>query len=85
MELKIERNRRNGGFCCVFEHKGNYYYADIANTFDAGPECMIFSCDENGKVTSWLELYANRDVSVTVDDLCRCIDEFVAELKEGEE
>ena len=42
----------------IVEHNGNYYYVDSRYTFDHGYETMIFHCDANGKVTNWLDLYA---------------------------
>jgi len=83
MELNIKRNPRNGGLYCNFEHNGKYYYADIAYLVDYN-ECMIFLCDEDYKVTDWLELYVNRDVVVTEDCLRRCVEEFIFGLKEEE-
>jgi len=68
---------------CNFEHNGKYYYADIADLVDYN-ECMIFSCDEDYKVTDWLELYMNRDVVVTEDCLRECVEEFISGLKEEE-
>lgn len=38
---------------------GNYYIVDSCYTFDHGLETMVFPCDENGKITSWSEVYAN--------------------------
>ena len=77
MELKIERNPANGGYCATFEHDGYEFYADVCYIgFDLPTECMIFnSC--NGRVTNWHELYCMLGVPVTKDGLTECIQEFI--------
>lgn len=35
---------------------GEYVYIDTRYTFDHGWETMVFTCDENGKVTDWCDL-----------------------------
>lgn len=37
-----------------------YVWIDTNDTIDYGWETMVFKCDENGKVTSWVELDVDR-------------------------
>ena len=37
-----------------------YAFVSTCQTFDHGLETMVFPCDENGEVTDWLELEADR-------------------------
>lgn len=74
-DLKIERNHTNGGLWPTFKIGGKEFAADICDVLGAYVECMIFP-SKNGKVTSWGELYCNRNVNVTEKDLIRCINEF---------
>lgn len=37
-----------------------YVWIDTNDTLDYGWETMVFKCDENGKVTSWVELDVDR-------------------------
>lgn len=77
MEIKrIFKNKITGGYSAHFKHKNNYYYADISWTLNCGNECMIFSTDENENVTNWRELYCNRNVCISEDDLMKCIKDF---------
>lgn len=70
--------RKNGteGVSVVFKLDKDYYLADLANTFDYGWETMIFKCDKEGNVDSWLELYTDRTDKPILD----CITEFVKKL-----
>ena len=80
MELNIEYNPRNDGYCCFFEHNGKGYYADVCELkYDLMSECMIFAA-QGQKVTSWTELYCARGVRVTPEGLRRCIEEFIGGL-----
>lgn len=82
MELKIERNPINGGYCCTFEHDGYEFYADICDLgFDLPTECMIFN-SSNGQVTNWRDLYCRRGVPVTENGLTECIKEFIKQYDE---
>ena len=74
-DLKIERNHANGGLWATFKIGGKEFAADVCDVAGAYVECMIFP-SENGKVTSWGELYCNRNVNVKEEDLIRCINEF---------
>ena len=47
----------------VVEHKGNYYFVDSCYTLDHGYETMIFTCDANGNVTNWSDLYCDIHLS----------------------
>lgn len=77
--LKIEDNTVNGGICALFNAGDQQYYADITHLTFVGNECMIFKA-ENDQVTSWSELYCNRDVDVSEESLKKCIEEFVSSL-----
>jgi hypothetical protein len=59
----------------VFKKGNKYYMADKSFVMDAMcPETMIFPCDENGEVTSWLDVYCDR----TDKTLDQCIKEFMS-------
>lgn len=67
MERNIDRK--------VFKKGNRYYMADKSFVMDAMcPETMIFPCDENGEVTSWLDVYCDR----TDKTLDQCIKEFMS-------
>ena len=78
-ELNIQPNRVNSGISALFKVDGVEYYADICNVCGMYNECMIFLA-KDGQVMSWQDLYCNRDVSVCVEDLKKCIGEFVETL-----
>lgn len=50
---------------CLVEHNGKFFVvSSIANAFDTQmPETLVFSADENGKVTDWGEVAGGRGVS----------------------
>ena len=73
--MDIKRNFINGGYYCYFEHKDKQYYADVTWTPDHGNECMIFPAKDN-QVTDWGDLYAKRNIPVSVQSLEDCIEEF---------
>lgn len=75
-DLQIERNPQNSGLWATFKVGEQEYAADVCNVIGLYNECMIFP-SENGKVTDWGGLYANRDVEVTKENLIRCINEFI--------
>lgn len=54
---------------------GEYYVVSRADTFDRGDETMIFRADENGEVTSWLDLYASNG-----EDHKTAIENWLSEL-----
>jgi len=89
MELNIEYNPKNDGYCCVFEHNGKQYYADVCDLDRTillacsgfGTECMIFAYAD-GQVTNWTELYCKRGVEVSPEGLRVCIEEFVEQLED---
>lgn len=84
MELNIEYNPRNDGYCCVFSHDGKEYYADVCEINPLlGPEteCMIFAYADR-QVTNWTELYCKRVVEVSPEGLRECIEEFVEQLED---
>lgn len=81
MDLTIESNPHNGGFCCDFEHKGKKYYADLCTIFGCSDsECMIFGTDETKegiKVNFSRDLYCKRNISVNEKSLKECIEDFI--------
>ena len=84
MELNIEYNPRNDGYCCIFEYNGKQYFADVCeidrtNAFGLPSECMIFA-SADGQVTDWNELYCKRGVEVSPEGLRDCIEVFVDTL-----
>lgn len=87
MDLVIENNPHNGGFCCEFEHKGKKYYADLCKVFDYGcSECMIFGVNETkegSKVDFGRDLYCKRNIPVSEESLKNCIEEFVKHIKDA--
>ena len=77
--LEIEPNPANSGIKATFEVEGHQFFADVCCLpFGIGNECMIFAVND-GKI-DWSELYCNRSVSVSEDDLKECINEFVESL-----
>lgn len=74
----IRLNTYTGGIYCFFEHRGEEFCADLSTipfAFGYSSECMIFPA-KNGKVEKYEDLYCNRDVRVTDNDLIDCIEEF---------
>lgn len=39
---------------------GKYYCVDTCDTFDVGPETMVFHCGKSGEVRNWTDLYCRR-------------------------
>ena len=79
----IERNYYNNGLCCVFEHDGQEYYADLCLVPYADyTECMIFK-SENGQLTlkNARDLYCKRGLEVTEENLLACIEEFINDIE----
>lgn len=66
---------------------GNYYCVDTANTFDFGPETMVFPYNEQfGYVTDWKELYTRRYSDMTIAglghmDISKNVEECIAAYK----
>lgn len=73
MQLNIQPNHHTGGTCCVFEHNNQHYYASRCFIPFCGFETMIFYADQNGKVTSGINLYCDRNGK----PLEQCINEFI--------
>lgn len=64
-----------GGLCTYFQKGEQHYYADRSLVFDYGVyETMIFTCNEQGEVTDWTEVYCDR----TGKSLAACVNEFLA-------
>ena len=70
--IKLMPNRRTGGESAIFEHNGEYFYADKSYILFCGEETMIFPCNKDGEVLDWMELYCNRGEKSLED----CIKEF---------
>ena len=73
--MDIKRNPTTGGQYTVFQKGENFFYADRSYVPFTGMETMIFPCDKEGEVTSWLELYCDRS-GQTLEE---CVKEFIAE------
>ncbi len=57
----LQRENNNYVAHVVRTNDGKYYYVDTADTFDIGPETMVFRFDEKKDVVaSFTELYAER-------------------------
>lgn len=81
--IKVEQNKVTSGYCATFQYCRKEYFADLSCVMFQGMECMIFP-SENGEVTSWSELYCNRDIKrVSKESLLRCIVEFIKGLNDG--
>ena len=78
-EIKVERNKCNGGYCATFKYRDGYCYADVAEIAFGITECMIFPCDdlEGHNVDFGVELYMVRGCPVTEEGLRRCIRDFL--------
>lgn len=79
MELNIERNYHNGGLCCIFNHGGQEYLADICivpgQTYT---ECMIFKSEDRQVTLKNADgVYCKRNIPVTEAQLTSCIEEFI--------
>jgi hypothetical protein len=61
----------HGQACLVKKDDGYYVVSSIYAPF-TGPETLVFSSDENGRVTSWIEVAGGRGVTR---------DEAIAELE----
>ena len=75
--MKILKNENNGGYKTVVEYNGKHYYFDLCNTSDRGNECMGFLCDSDGNVINWHEVYCKHGIDITVDELEKCVNEFI--------
>lgn len=81
-DFVIETSMHNGcdRFSCIFCHKDKWYYADLCCVKCVGNECMIFPYNKRKKdISSWVEVYCNRHVSLTEECLIDCINEFCSE------
>ena len=67
--MMIRRNKLTNGINTVFKKGDQFFFADLSFTIDHGYECMIFPCDENGKVLSWIEVFVRRYTCVSEDNL----------------
>lgn len=80
MEIKIlpqPAGRLSRSVSALFQKDNKWYYADLSDCLDVGNECMIFPANKNGKVTSWTEVYCNRESDeISEENLLTCIKEF---------
>ena len=84
--LKIKRRCDGLGWCCVFQHQGQWYFADLTITpFVCGVECMIFKSDSTGQFSfkDALGEYCNNDCEYSAEGLKKCIYEFIKAKKNG--
>jgi len=48
---------------CLVRVGGDYFMVSSANVPFGGPETLVFACDENGEVESWLEVAGGKGMS----------------------
>lgn len=61
----VKRNPRNGGVCAHIRlENGENFWADLADVLDF-KEFAVFEADENGEVTSWLDVYMSRPEEIS--------------------
>lgn len=65
----------------IVEYNGNHYYVDSRWTIDHGYETMAFSCDADGNVTDWLEVYGR--IYATAEQMKRGHKKTIESIKEG--
>ena len=80
MKLNIQRRADGRGFCCIFFHKGQEYFADLTIMPDWETECMIFK-SHNGQFSfaDALGEYCKCGIDLSPDALRECIEEFISE------
>jgi hypothetical protein len=80
MDIKIERRCDHRGWCCVFKHNGQWYFADLTIVNYVVVECMIFKSDETGQFSfeDALGEYCNQDCEYSPEGLKKCIEEFMS-------
>ena len=81
MTLEVIYNQYTDGYRTQFTHKGQNYVADLVDTFDNGPECMIFKADEQGKVSEWKEQYACWFERTSKEALIASVKDFLGKRK----
>lgn len=73
--MEIKTNPKTGGEYTIFQKGEDFFFADCSYVPYIGMETMIFPCDREGTVTSWIELYCDRS-GMSLKD---CVEEFLAE------
>lgn len=63
----------------VADINGNHWYVDSRLTFDHGLETMVFPCDSDGNVTSWIDRYAERHDDIT--QMCERHTKIIANIE----
>ena len=74
-EITVKTNPRTGGKYTVFKKGENFFYADCSYVPCSRMETMIFPCDKEGNVTSWMDVYYDCSGKSLKD----CVKEFLAE------
>jgi len=62
-------------YTCAVLKEGEFYVADISNTVDAGPECMIFKIVDGD--VRYEGIHCHRFNSVSIDNLILSVNEFL--------
>ena len=63
----------------VVDINGNHWYVDSRLTFDHGLETMVFPCDSDGNVTSWIDRYAEWHDDIT--QMCERHTKIIANIE----
>lgn len=84
LDEKIRNNSWNDGIATYVEtENGEVFLVDTADTFDRGPETMVFPADKATlSVTDWGELYAdwyeNMDDAMSVHHtICENLENYI--------
>ena len=77
LEIDIRRNS-GGGLCANFYKLGHEYFADLSDTMDHGPECMIFPYDDERRIGG-VEVFTKWYDSVSEENLVDSIEEFLSQ------
>ena len=73
--IDIEAKTELPGAYAIIQIQDLYFLVDKAETPDAGWETMVFSCDRDGNISDWLDLWVDR----TGKSLYQCMNEFAHE------
>lgn len=78
INIKIKRNKQNGGFWADFIKGDKKYYADLCYSIFTGSECMIFEYKKDDSI-DWRGVYCKRGIFPSEKNLLDCINEFIEE------
>lgn len=70
--------KKRGGYYCVFQKGDQWFHASMVDTFDHGPECLIFPCDKYGVISDWSEVDGGRFDLVSEESLLQTIERFLS-------